>query len=272
MINVQYINSKNVKIDFRGPNFVITDKNDLANWEWNYDVTNNVIKNMGRKIKSKSMQILITANSENECRRLKDTLLEVTEIDMCNQVPGKLYIGNYYIECYLVGKDIDNSVIGRNSIETLTIMPKSKAWMKEISKQFMYAGSEDIQQGHGYPYGYPYGYRIKKNDMLSNNHFAPCDFVMKISGYADNPLITIGNHPYKVNVTVANNEILEIDSQNKTIKLVKADGTTENVFSKRDKTNYIFEKIPTGKMDVSWNGEYSFEIKLFEERSEPKWG
>jgi hypothetical protein len=43
-----------------------------------------------------------------------------------------------------------------------------------------------------------------------------------------------------------------------------------NLFDSRNKAQSVFEKIPEGALTFAWEG-FSFELTLFEERSEPKW-
>lgn len=274
MIDVFYINSKNEKIRFRGPEYVITDKNNLGNWEWKYEVTNNVIKNMGRKLKDKSMQILIKGDSEKECNRLKDELLEKTEIDMCGKTPGKLFVGDYYIECYLIGKDIDNSIIGKSALETLTVMPNSKAWLREVKNKFRYDSQQTIEKGHGYPYGYPYGYSFGSGHTasLSNDGYTDADMIITITGYAYHPEIVIGGHSYKLDYTIENNQKVVINTKDRTIKLYDLQkGIVKNLFMYRDKTSYIFEKLQPGEQSVFWGQNFNFDITILYERSEPEW-
>ena len=66
-------------------------------------------------------------------------------------------------------------------------------------------------------------------------------------------------------------EYLEIDSVQKTVDLVQIDGTHVSVLNYRDRDNYIFQKIAPGMNYISWNNGFSFEITVFDERSEPPW-
>jgi phage-related protein len=94
---------------------------------------------------------------------------------------------------------------------------------------------------------------------------------MIINGACVDPAIYIGDHLYQVYCTVNEGEYLTIDSTSKTIILTANDGTQTNVFNSRNKDSYIFEKVKSGKNDVSWSGTFTFEIIILEERSEPKW-
>ena len=59
-----------------------------------------------------------------------------------------------------------------------------------------------------------------------------------------------------------------------TIKKIYKIGTTggrSNLFNVRDRTNDIFKPAPVGMVPVLYNGDYSFDITLIHQRSEPLW-
>ena len=64
---------------------------------------------------------------------------------------------------------------------------------------------------------------------------------------------------------------VEIDSNKRTIKLIKQNGSIENRFWEADKKSYIFEKIPTGENAVQYDGTFGFDLILLDRRSEPGW-
>ena len=97
------------------------------------------------------------------------------------------------------------------------------------------------------------------------------DFELTFYGPIVLPEVTIGGNVYRVNHEVEAGEYLKINSKTKTVTLYKIDGTTENLFAYRDRDNYIFEKIHAGGNIVLWNNEELWDIRLFYERSEPKW-
>ena len=109
------------------------------------------------------------------------------------------------------------------------------------------------------------------SQMVENPGFTGSDFRMVIYGECEDPHIGIGEHLYEVDCTIGPHEYLTIDSKKKTIILTKQNGTTENKFRYRNRESYIFEKIPSGETLVSWDGDYKYDIILYEERSEPKW-
>ena len=105
---------------------------------------------------------------------------------------------------------------------------------------------------------------------LNNTDFIETNFRMVIYGACENPEVIIAGHKYQVNVSIAENEYLTIDSVEKTIVLTHTDGTRENCFNSRNRDSYIFEKIPSGVSGVS-SGHFKFDVTLLEERSEPRW-
>lgn len=53
-------------------------------------------------------------------------------------------------------------------------------------------------------------------------------------------------------------------------------GALDNVFGKRyqggvDSSSYVFKQVPSGVSDVASPGDFSFDITVFEHRSEPEW-
>lgn len=129
-------------------------------------------------------------------------------------------------------------------------------------------------------YDYAYDYDVDYDTYLSiyNDNILGSSFVMVITGPATNPIVKISNNNgydevnVGINTEVSAGGILIIDSTDKTVTKVNADGTTENCFGARNlETGYLWNKVPPGTSFVSWDGTFDFVIKLIEERSEPKW-
>lgn len=125
--------------------------------------------------------------------------------------------------------------------------------------------------GSGYDYAYDYMHDAQSQKIIANAGSIPCDFVITIQGYADSPIITIGDNTYAVNVEVPYGANLVIDSTQKTVIITLADGTKINAFGARDPDYYLFERIESGKNAVTWDGSYLWELLMIEERSEPRW-
>lgn len=269
---IRYINNNHKVVEF-GKKGIYANENDLRDYIWTYDTDRNKIGNFRKTAAKKTIPIVIKADTEENAAEIKNNMFKVFEYDVLLGIPGKLLIGEYYMECYIVESCKSNYINDKKIMNTsIKIASDTGNWIKKTRHEFIHEDIPDIS-GRGYPYEYKYDYSMGSGyvNILENEHFASCDFIMKISGYAFEPSITIGGHVYKVNETIQINEILTINSKEKTIILTKNNGIQVNLYSKREKSSYIFEKISPGENQVYWNSGFNFEITLFEERSEPKW-
>ena len=268
----KYVNHLGEVIEF-GKNGIFANSNDLRDYAWLYDSDKNRIENFRKGVVNKTIPFVIFAQSEEEGIALKNKIFEVFEKDVISGQFGKIFIGEYYMNCFITASTKTEYLTNKGLLNlSATIVSDTGNWIKETRQEFIYSESQD-ETGKGYEYGFEYDYAASSGNtnIINNSHFGSCDFIMKISGYAHEPSITIGDHTYKVNDTIQENEILTIDSKAKTIILTKNNGVQVNLFSKREKSSYIFDKIPSGNSKVYWNSGFNFELTLFEERSEPKW-
>lgn len=273
-MNIKYVNSNGEIINFTKWPLMLSDPEQLIGSEWLYSTSgSNKINNFEKAVTSKEVTVQIFADSEGEYKRLLNDLVRITENDLKKETPGQLEINGYYLECYITAGNYGEFEEDFYAAEKkIRVTAEKWIWFKTTRYEFIPENTLDTD-GRGYPYGYDYDYSMGSgySNYLNNEHFAPCDFIMKIKGYVIKPSITIGSHIYRVNETVQANEVLTIDSKKKSIILTKNNGIEVNIFSKRHKKSYIFEKIQSGKNKVFWNSGFNFEISLYEERSEPKW-
>lgn len=286
---IRYENHLGQVINF-GENGIYVNYNDIRDYQWSYDSKYGRIKNFSRGITEKTIPLVINIPNNLNALQFKDEIFEIFEKDVIAEKYGKLIIGDYYMNCYIIENKKSNYLINsRYMNNSLKIVSDRPYWVKETTSSYIgeknditsnivgtalvgYAvvGSGD---SNSYPYDYPYGYEsyFKANKTLVNNHFNDTDFIMIINGKILNPVINIGKYKYMLNYDIQENEYVVIDSMNKTITLFKNDKTQVNIFNYRDKENYIFQKISNGEHSVTWNGEFDFSITLIEKRSEPKW-
>lgn len=265
---VIYKNHLNEVFKF-GENGVYINQNDLRNYEWSYNEDNNKISNFKRGIAKKTIPVVVA--TPNDVTAI-NTLMEVCEKDVLSNVPGSLIIGEYTLNCFIVSSRKSRYILhkGYSNIE-LGVVTDTPAWIKSTISTFNNTGAEegkDLDFTFDFPYDFTSPNKIKS---VINPSFADVDFKLNIYGEVDNPSVTIGGHEYKVNCRVNANEYLTINSKDKTIYITRNNGEIVNHFKDRSKDTYIFNKIPSGELKVSWNGNFGFDITLFEERSEPKW-
>lgn len=262
-------NHLNQSLDF-GKNGLFAEPHDLRDYEWEYTVENNRIADFTRGVTPKSLPILIACRNQAEGIALKNRLCDFAEIDIRDKSPGKIIIGNYYLSCYIVGSKKTEYVYHKGYMRvTLAVVTERPFWVQETNYTF---SPNTNLQGYNLPHDYPFDYisSLSLREIV-NTSLSDCDFQLIIHGQAVNPSITIGGHVYQINATIPRNEYLIIDSSKKTIFLHRNQGVTVNCFANRLKSSYIFQKLPSGKSAVSWNGNFIFSLTLFSERSEPLW-
>lgn len=272
----KYINHLGEVIAFGDGIFI--NYSELHDYSWDYQNDNNRISLFERGIVTKSIPVVVACTTEKQGLKAINNLMELTEKDILAKEPGRLYIGEYYLNCYIKGSSKANYLVKKGYLEAkLELVSDTPEWVSETKFHFQYgSGSSiaagDIGQNLDYPYDYPYDYAstITATD-INNRGFAASEFRMILYGSCSDPVIYINEHKYALDMTVAGGEYVTIDSKKKTITLTKKDGSTVNCFKNREKDSYIFEKIPSGSSAVTWEGLYEFDVILLEERSEPKW-
>jgi len=129
-----------------------------------------------------------------------------------------------------------------------------------------------------YPHNYPYDYqKTSSTESITPSVLTPSDVRLVIYGPAVNPYVIVGDNRYQVNTTVPSGGYLTVDGRNKSIMLTLADGTVQNVFSSGVRGggagggSYIFERIPAGTSEVTYDGSFGFDLGWYEEEGEPPW-
>lgn len=267
---VIYINHLNESFSL-GENGIFINENDLHDYMWAYNTESNKISYFERGIVSKTLPIVVA--NPNGYSIIND-LMEICEKDVLAKQYGRLIIGGYYLNCYILGSKKKNYSLRRGYLNAeLSLITDSSQWIKETTKTFSDDGSGAVGgKNLDFPFDFPYDFASPTSvKNLINPSFADTDFKLIVYGEVTNPSIYINGHLYEVNCYVAANEYLTINSKEKTITITRNNGEVINHFKDRNKESYIFEKISSGENSISWIGDITFEITLYEERSEPKW-
>lgn len=129
-----------------------------------------------------------------------------------------------------------------------------------------------------YPHNYEYDFQATSSTgNITPSVLTPSDVYLAVFGPAVNPYVIVGGNRYQVNVTVPSGGYLVVDGRDKTIQLTLADGTVQNVFSSGVRGggagggSYIFERIPAGTSEVTYDGSFGFDLGWYEEEGEPPW-
>lgn len=281
-MNFYYENSNGRKIDLNKPPFLGVLCNNLFEFKWDYITQGQAVQKIvkfEKYMKQKKFQILIDGKSEREYLGNLELFLQLTDVDINNVEMGKLWIDDYYLEGYIFASSKPKRYLHTNkTLIECTIICEKGNWQSEELYKF-YPNYDDSDQhqdytGYGiyYPYDYPYNYSAPfSNNTILNESYMDTDFEITFYGANNAPEITIGGNLYKVGYSIGVDDYLKINSKTKTVVVTKYNGQKINVFRYRDKSHNIFEKIKAGGNIVQKKKSVSIDVKLFYERSEPKY-
>ena len=273
-MEIYYVNSKGEKIYFdRLPYLMLTDTN-VFNYEWSYDIKNNNLYNIRRSLPTKDVSIVISGKDYEDYKKNILYLYETLDTDAINQTFGRLYFGDYYLQCFCAVSDKPNKYIEtKRTTVQLKLVANDTTWVKEETTSYKWDEQPKDLNGKGYPYDFPYDYKSSGGytSIFTSDGFGDSDVIITIFGYARFPEISIGDTIYQLNYIVQNGEICYINTKDKTIRLRKSNGVVLNLFRYRSKAYYIFSKVSPGEQQIYWNGNFNFNVTLLSERGEPKW-
>lgn len=249
-------------------------ESDFFNYTWDYQTNDSLtpkISRFYRGIVEKKFAVSVAAITESEYNNALMKLHEVIEKDVMAVEPGRLYINDTYLSCYIIGSEKTEFCPGVNFlVNNFSLVSEGGKWIKETITAFNYAegtAGNNLDYNRDFPVDYTSNLL---NKLLKNTGFVSANFVMRIYGPCKNPSVFIGGHEYSASVSVEKGEYLTIDSIKKKVFLTHNNGEQTNCFNQRNKESYIFEKIAPGVLNVIAGG-YKFDVTILEERSEPIW-
>lgn len=256
-------------------NGVYLNHSDIRDYSWSYDVINNRIARFYRSLVTKGLPLVVIGKTEAEATEARNRLLEIAEADIQAMLPGKIYVGEYYLSGFITASKKSKYLFSKRYCNlNLEFTSADPAWCTDRNYVFAIGSDSNSASGYGvdYPFDYPFDYSAPfKSRKVDGGSSGNCKFKLIIYGEATDPAINIAGHIYAVSGRIQKGESLLIDSVNKTITLTTATGTKVNWFDKRNRESYIFEPIPAGINNVNYNGTFGFDLTIIEERSEPKW-
>ena len=216
---------------------------------------------------------LLFYGSPSSIRKQLDDLHEDFERDVRMMTPGRVYFGNYYINCFVSESGTEPSENNVNPRNTVKLLCPHPFWIREAKMSFSPQEAPIGQTYLDYDFDYEYDYYFGSQGLATWQTGSPfsSDFRMVIFGAASNPRISINGYPYQINDSISATEYIVIDSRENTVVKVLDNGQQVNIFDLRDKTNSVFEPIPGGNINLIWSGAFGFDLTLYQERSEPRW-
>ncbi len=269
-MNIKYVNSMHQEVKLNAEPYKML-VSDILDHEWEPEEFGERILGFKKSICKKTVNVDVIKNSKESSRALSNKLVDFFEGDVRRASPGKLYIGEYYLPCYIYSAAKtrwETDVVMSCELGIVTDYP---FWCRE--RLFSFRADVGVQEGFlDYPYDYSYDYASPSNmRFLHNDHYYESDFKCIVYGPCENPRFMINEHIYEVRTLLYDNEYLAFDSRDKSLVKTDYQGNESVIFNSRNKEYDLFRKIPPGRNNVTWNLGFDFDIILFQERSEPKW-
>ncbi len=215
-MDVYYINHLNEKILLDSEN-VILKYQELFNYSWDADTDNGKITSFTREMATYPITVTVTADSDEEFADILNNFHSIVVKDIINHKPGRLYIGDQYLSCYISGDIKTDAFMGVPiQVKNLTVVTDHPFWIHEVSRSFQQIISGDDPEGHlDYEYDFNYDYTMPYGSDLiwTVDHFAPCEFLLTVFGPVTDPMILINGHPYQVYTSLDENDYMQINSR-----------------------------------------------------------
>lgn len=268
-----YQNNFGEKISF-GQNGIFAAYNDLRDYQWSYESTNDIITGFTRGIVSKNLPVLFLSSSGQKTRQARNKTYEILEKDVLAKKKGKLYVNDYYMECWLIGLSNSEYLNSETYLKTeIAVVTDKPEWIKTTTFAFKPLSNQISDTDFEFDFDFPIDLQDSSfvTNTLINPYSFASHFILNIYGNCINPKIEIGDYTYSFNCSLLNGERLEVNSLTKKITKFDLQGNTENYFNCRNKEKSVFEPIPSGNKQIHWNNEFSFDLTIIQQRSEPEW-
>lgn len=277
---VKYQNHNGEVAVLHGDGQSYMDLNELRGYTWDFSTTNRPngmggsVSAFAHKPLQKKIKVSTVAHSLDELHDIRNRFHAITEPDIINNEEGKLFVGDQYVSCFIVGVSVDEYIIRSSlAIVSMDVLITKPFWCTETTSVFNIdtSRSQDAT-AKKFPYRFPYRYSTGyANVKLNNTHYTECPMIISIYGPVQNPSIQIAGNTYNVGVQVATGSRLVIDQTKHTIDIVNSVGQKTSVFNQRNKQFDIFKPLPSGDNQVQHSGEFKFAVSVVQQRSGLKW-
>ena len=142
-------------------NGVYLNHSDLRDYSWSYDTINNRISRFYRDVTKRSLPLVVYGKSDEEAIAAKNRLYELAEADIVTNIPGKIFVGDYYTHGFITASSKSNYLIRKKYTRiNLEFTSDDPSWYREQIYPFFPNTGDNLGMGGGadYPYDYPYDY------------------------------------------------------------------------------------------------------------------
>ena len=281
--DIAYVNRLRERVEFGGSEESLHYmEHELRDWEWSWrtGVAGRVTGFSRRPSKPReiSFPVGIAAGTASEGIGLRTRVELRGVVDVAAGEPGWLYVGDWYIRCWIVGcEPTDYWMDDRFAELELTLLAEQSGWVREVLSAFVPETGEAEASGTDFPLDFPFEFaRGRTSTTVYNSGTSPQDLLLRVYGPASDPEVSIGGNVYRVNVDVPAGYRLEVDSMAKTVRLIAPDGTWTDAYGSREpgaegSGTYIFERIAPGASTVAWGNDFAFDLVRYDVRMACPW-
>lgn len=270
MLDIVYESSTGAVIQLNSGIYV-GKPNDLFSREWDYKIGYRALATASRGARKVSFKAFFADMAQ------ADTFRHYADSDMQKGTPGTISVDGWFQQCFVVASEVDG--IGSDFFATkLTIVLLDGVWHKGTTTAFVPVRDSADYEFLDLPHDLPYDLGVAPPQQYAiNPGYTDSPAKLIVYGPAVNPSVRLAGNLYQVDVTVPEGGYMDIDPLRRTVIVVAADGSTMDAFSKAHRGSgagsgeYIFERVPAGTSEISWDNSFGFDLTLYEEEGEPAW-
>lgn len=265
---IKYQNHMGRSVDLSS-NGIVTDPTDVLAWSMDVDDSYNTVRSVSRSVESRKMKAVTYSMAARK------RLYEVPAVDVDAMRPGRLYVGEWYLVCYVTASAVSGWWYGDGVASyELTVTVVDPLWRKDVS--YILTERYDGGAGLDFPYDFPHDFGYSNViTTVNNTGFRPADVLIRVYGPVDRCTVTVAGNEYGVGVSLEAGEYLTVDTYARTVEVTRLTGEVENAFQSVEgdyfegSGSYIFERVPVGISEVVWSGTSDLDITLVLTRDEP---
>lgn len=275
-MSFRYVSNNGDAISFGGASPFYADSDAFRSYEVDYSLVHNAVSRFTHEAAEYTLPIAISASTQGEGAALLDRLQQAFDHDVRARHAGRFEIDEYYAAAYVPSFEFScEDSLGLYEIEVIAkVLLPNPVWILESRRSFNPSDGSERRRGLNYPYNFPFNYIGGiATRQITNPLSWPCAVRIVMYGEAHNPYVYIGGNRYEVDVDIPQGGTLTIDGLDKSqIVLRDQYGNAQNVFNRRigggqGSGTYVFEPIPSGVNNVTWDGSFAFDVVLCGERS-----
>ena len=119
------------------PKGVYLNYSNLRDYSWSFDTISNRISRFYRSITSRKIPLVVYCKSGDEAVSVMNRLHELAEADIVANIPGKIFVGDYYTSGYITASVKSNYLIRRKYCKIeLTLTSDDPSWYLEHTHAF----------------------------------------------------------------------------------------------------------------------------------------